>query len=481
VYVEQALFTSAQTARGDGYQLVARSRGVTEDDARALAVWGPSHGSLRENIRASGSCNYFVLPSGLHCVSRTVAAGAEYSRRGARIATQFFLVPPEVFSRFANSAFALLKAAVADGLVRTNDETLRDLAPITLMGKASPFDRTAVDRARKLVGDEAIAAAVQCALCERGVLLRGVDSPDVVLAAVINCLPPDCRPDWTFTTGLKYSVRRTFRLLVAPDNMAECRQVERIGSHKLLDLSPGVPLPELTHGWAKFVFASLEFDGGTALAERFATWSGILPGALESLGVTALSAMAHSATAALRGNAAPRHRESIEAPAAHSRSVRDTTRAVESLNDTASELPVVPAARIASSPSVPPAAASDSAADVCSSGGAATCVAAAPATVRMTPLVNQTEVEIVTRLEQLDDVVFEAIDGDPAALAELRRVWPEALRELGAERVDESRAQYLRRALAVWNDTGAGSQSRGDRSPGDAAAALEVLCLLAGS
>ncbi|MEX0586338.1 MAG: hypothetical protein WD176_06825, partial [Pirellulales bacterium] len=202
MFVEQALFTSAQTARGDGYQLVARSRGIAEEDVRALTVWGPSHGSLRENVRGSGSCNYFVLPSGRHCVSRTVAAGAEYSRRGTRIATQFFLVPPEVFGRFANSAFAMLKAAVADGLVRTNDESLRELASITLTGRASLFDRAAVERARKLIGDAALAAAVQCALCEAGVMLRGVDAPEIVLAAVINCLPPDCRPQWSFSTGL---------------------------------------------------------------------------------------------------------------------------------------------------------------------------------------------------------------------------------------------------------------------------------------
>ena len=47
-YVEQAIFTSAETGRSAGYQLVARSPGVAEADARELAVWCPSHDSLLE-------------------------------------------------------------------------------------------------------------------------------------------------------------------------------------------------------------------------------------------------------------------------------------------------------------------------------------------------------------------------------------------------------------------------------------------------
>ena len=44
--IEQAVFTSAPTHRATGYQLIGRSPGLAEDDARELAVWGPSHDSL---------------------------------------------------------------------------------------------------------------------------------------------------------------------------------------------------------------------------------------------------------------------------------------------------------------------------------------------------------------------------------------------------------------------------------------------------
>ncbi|MEX0586710.1 MAG: hypothetical protein WD176_08705, partial [Pirellulales bacterium] len=103
------------------------------------------------------------------------------------------------------------------------------------------------------------------------------------------------------------------------------------------------------------------------------------------------------------------------------------------------------------------------------------------ASVRATQVDGESEAQTVRRLEQLDDIVFEAIDGDPSALAELRRLWPQTLRDLGAERVEESRAQYLRRAMTVWNESSAGAKAGSEKAADQAAAALEVLCLLAGS
>ena len=41
---EQAIFTSLARRGKSGYHLVARSPGVTESEASALATWSPSHG-----------------------------------------------------------------------------------------------------------------------------------------------------------------------------------------------------------------------------------------------------------------------------------------------------------------------------------------------------------------------------------------------------------------------------------------------------
>ena len=64
-----------------------------------------------------------------------------------------------------------------------------------------------------------------------------------------------------------------------------------------------------------------------------------------------------------------------------------------------------------------------------------------------------------------------------AALEELRRVWPELRAQWGDGALAESREQYLRRALQIW-------QSRvsrdGVRDPMAVAQALDVVSLLFG-
>ena len=64
VRIEQAVFTSARTDRGLGYQIVATSPGVAEAVRRELAIWGPSHDSLLETGGDAVSFNFFPLPGG---------------------------------------------------------------------------------------------------------------------------------------------------------------------------------------------------------------------------------------------------------------------------------------------------------------------------------------------------------------------------------------------------------------------------------
>jgi len=85
--------------------------------------------------------------------------------------------------------------------------------------------------------------------------------------------------------------------------------------------------------------------------------------------------------------------------------------------------------------------------------------------------------EVLARLEQLDDVVYEAMDGQATALEELETLWPEVLAELGEELVAESREQYLRYAVQIWERS---LDANGLRSAGKATQALEVLCILFG-
>ncbi len=81
------------------------------------------------------------------------------------------------------------------------------------------------------------------------------------------------------------------------------------------------------------------------------------------------------------------------------------------------------------------------------------------------------------RLEQLDDVVFEAIAGKPAALDQLRQLWPAVMAELGRDLIEESQSQYLRHAMSVWKDCIAGDELRNPRL---AVAVTDVISILLG-
>ena len=142
--VEQAIFTSCRTPRMDGYQLVAASRGITNEQADELSAWGPAHDSLLRTDARGGSINFHLLHDGVACVSKSLPAGAEYSgRSGPKVYTICLLVTPDLFARFANQPFRILDAAAAGGhlrvLVATAGKPAADQPPRPRIGDDAEF------------------------------------------------------------------------------------------------------------------------------------------------------------------------------------------------------------------------------------------------------------------------------------------------------------------------------------------------------
>lgn len=269
--IEQAIFTSAQTDCATGYQLVAASPGVRDVDAQQLANWGPSHDSLWEEGPDGSSVNFFRLPSGAYCVSRTTPAGSEYSgRRGPRIYTQCLVVEAELLARFANNPFALLRAAVAQGSLRVYDQVPERLQPIRLVGRAAAFDHALLSQLTKNPGIEWLATLIQAAL-EQPIGLVGGGHNQRLLAGLLNCLPPECRGEMEFATGLRYSPRRPFRIVCLPDDPAERRRLERRYGLAVLHVA-GPPPAQFAprDGWARLIADVLSRRKGAWLASQLA-------------------------------------------------------------------------------------------------------------------------------------------------------------------------------------------------------------------
>jgi hypothetical protein len=84
--------------------------------------------------------------------------------------------------------------------------------------------------------------------------------------------------------------------------------------------------------------------------------------------------------------------------------------------------------------------------------------------------------EFLDDIERLDDIVFDAMSGNAGAIEEMGRIWPQLLAKLGPDKLDESREQYLRHSLSVWETC----LESGLREPERALASLQVLSILFG-
>lgn len=457
--IEQAIFTSAETSRREGYQLVSHSAGIDEADLRELSAWGPSHDSLLEPGDDAVSVNFFPLPSGGFCVSKTTPGGQEYSARGGpKVYTQCLVVDAEGLARFANNPFALLNAAFAQGSMRVHEKIPEALEAFRLAGRAAAVDQALLGQLRGEPGATWLAAVLDAAIASPALALVGGSHPLRLAAGLINCLPVECRPYFSFSTGLKYSPRRPFRVLCLSDDPVEIRRMARLGERTVLELN-GKPPQRFTGttGWGGFISSSIAAGKTAFLAQQLGKPrpalslehlpvlgqqlleemagdlsvaqppSAVSPAAPPPLAVGAATSAVAAATIA----AAPEADEQHRADAAHPR-----------FQPTAQARATSPA--------------SDWAADPSQSLGA------------QCPKAIET-------LELLDDLVFESIAGKPGALDQLKALWPTALSQVGPELIDESREQYLRHALRVWQDCVDGDQIH---NPALAVSTMDVICLL---
>jgi len=441
VLVEQAIFTSAVTDRAQGYQLTSRSPGISDADARELALWGPSHDSLLEGHGATGSVNFNRLSSGAFAISRTTTGGAEYSGRGgAQVYTQFLVVSPELFARFANNPFAVLRAATATGAVVVHSEIPTTLEPFRLLGRSAAVEPGVLAQVSHRPGPAAMATLVQAALSSDQLAVATATNTESLFAGLINALPVECRADFSFSTGLKYSPSRPVRVGALPSDPSAWRAIARHGV-TLLNLDATDAAADVCwEGWAgciakildsgRLSFLATELDRPrpwlscanlSSFAEQFRTM-------LEPPTVAFPAGTPAEAACEVESGETSGVNQRADAPHTHLGRAAQTDPSA-SATAVADDLSVVLAGQ-------PP--------------------------------------EVVELLERIDDLVFAAISGDAHALGELEVLWPTVAADLDDQLVEQSREQYLRCALSIWGECVASDGKRPER----AVSAIDVLCVL---
>ena len=503
--IEQAVFTSAETDRSAGYQVVAASPGISEADVRELAVWGPSHGALLDSSPNGVSYNFHPLPSGCYCASRTTPAGWEYSGRGgARVYTQCLIVLPKTLARFANNPFALLRAALAAGALELHDEVPKRLDPLRLAGRTSVVDLALLARLCTSPGPDGLASLVQAALTSTTVAVAGGVPAEHLIAGLINCLPPECRVRFPFSTGLKYSSRRPFRVVAVSSDPEEQLRVRRLYDVAVLDFCDGRPgqfAP--AESWARFIQRVLKSGRTSWLAGRLSDRrSDFAPDDLPALGLRLLeeldaSSLASSALPADESgaedpcpgvpqedvwtDAAWEEAECEAEPAGgnpwvgellgehvsgdEDGSTPDDASLPSDDYDAPARKTPCGAERVQHAHRPHPYFGDNTAA-----GSAARGKASPPSM-----LLDPDDPELLAKLERLDDLVYDAIGGEVEAIQALQEYWPRVRDELGDEMLVESQEQYLRYALSTWTES---IEPDALREPIRAVHSLEVLCVL---
>ncbi len=464
--IEQAIFTSADTSRAKGYQLVATSPGVADVDARHLSGWGPSHDSLAEFCVPPVSVNFHVLPSGACCVSKTQTAGPEYSGRGTRVYTSCLIAPPELSARFANNPFALLRAAAAKGLPKIHNAPPAHLAPFQLPGRAAAVDEGLIARLAEQLGARRLAWLMQSVLEGPPVFMAGAPKPDGAIAGVLHCLPPRARTEISFSTGLRFSSRRSFRLLAVHPANRELQRLAHEHSALLVDLESEPPRDFRPTGWAAYLADLVSTGGLPLLADQLGDPGNDLPlERLAELGDRFRRELRTPITRNRDRSAGEQERPPVPAPLeqAEAGGARLSGGELFELLDAAAppERPFEPLGagtqRLAHAPH-----------EARNTNG--------PLPASPTSILAAENPEVIERLERLDDAVFSAIDGDPKALSRVAELWPALVEELGTDQIEESREQYVRYCLSLWE------RCLGDglRDPGRAIASLQVLSTLFG-
>jgi hypothetical protein len=239
--LEQAIFTSIRSPRLDGYQLAAVSSGISERVARELSVWGPAHDSLRSQNPGATSVNFHPLPDELHCLSKTTLSGSEYSGRGGgRVYTQMLILPREALTRFACDPWLILQAVEASGRLIVYDAIPRVLQPVPLLGRAK-ISAARLEAVATEIGAECLAELAAALLDSTPVSVITNISAERLIQAALHQLSERERLDASFTTGLRHSTRRPFRLSILPDDPALMRESQRAGS-KVIEALAAAPV-----------------------------------------------------------------------------------------------------------------------------------------------------------------------------------------------------------------------------------------------
>lgn len=252
---DQAIFTSIRGRMGEGYRIVAASRGLSIQDKQTITRNSPSHESLCDEESAGRetgpgvSC--YALPSGRICVAISFAAGAEHTGRGGdRVYTHGVAFPSEQFARTGFNAFAVVRAMCAAGMnqPQLKPEPVLPVVELNVTGGA-----TAEARAWRKVPPQHRAATLTCLLEKKPAIVDLPEEWASCAEAVLLGVPGPLRGKLSFSAGVKFSSSRRHDLQILRDSKNQLKH--RLAGQPLAIIDPDEPEPVAgsESAWCAFV------------------------------------------------------------------------------------------------------------------------------------------------------------------------------------------------------------------------------------
>ncbi|MEK6675890.1 MAG: hypothetical protein AABZ47_09585 [Planctomycetota bacterium] len=221
---DQAIFTSLRGTMGEGYRIVACSKGLKPEEKQAITRLSPSQDALclspsdEKTFDPSKVCAaYYPLPGGRLCVALSCYAGAEHTGRGGhRAYTHNLILTEEQFASCAYNPFHVIRAMISAGMNTPQLSPPQNLSVVDLrvklatsgnLGKRDPgmcsipvlrFLLNAMLASRHVVGN---------------VAARWLETAEMVLLGV----PGPMRAQLSMGAGLKFSVGRSHHLQLLQD------------------------------------------------------------------------------------------------------------------------------------------------------------------------------------------------------------------------------------------------------------------------
>jgi hypothetical protein len=148
-----------------------------------------------------------------------------------------FVLSRDVMGRFANDPFLVLRALAAAGRLVALEEVPQTLPTVPLLGSAQPPTQATlaqvIEEVTSAVFDEVLSALQS----SPRVAVMTSGHVEQLFQAVLHSLPAHERLQLSFTTGLKDSPRRPFKLFVLPNDPSLMRQSQRLNAVRVVDLT----------------------------------------------------------------------------------------------------------------------------------------------------------------------------------------------------------------------------------------------------